>query len=288
MLLKTTIKLVLGAIWVCLFNFIPIVIIQGIQSNTNKEFQYLLNFLYGDSIDNFPISLLLLIIGFILFLFADYYYEKNNPNESIKKIVKTYLGSSFAITFLLGFLMQIGLGITFIPKIIWVFIIKIPFERGWYILFNDKFSYFQNPTIIFELYNENLSKYEFWIITILSIVYLMSFWAFVSKLSNKVRFSEKVWEEKKETIIIFLLRIYFIYLTPFIFVLIYPILLNGFNLLPTNSFPIKTSYIFWGCIFLVVLVMVIFHVIKHNIKVNRELLKEEIKKEVMEEFNKSQ
>jgi hypothetical protein len=287
MLLKTIIKLLLAAIWVCLFNCIPLVITSNFKSKTNKnDFQYLLNFLYDDSSKEFPISILLLVIGLILFLIADYFYEKYNPDESINGIVKTYLSTSLAATLLLGFLVHLIIGFTYIPKIIWLFFVKIPFERGWDILFNYKISFFQNPTIMFELYNNYSGEYEFWILLILSFFYLTSLVLVFSKSSNNLSWAYKGWEEKKLTIITYVFKLYFIYVTPAIFVWIYPIILNWFNLLPDDSYPISTTYIIGACVFLLVLLLLVFNIFRDNKKVKRELLKEEIKKEVMDEINK--
>lgn len=289
MLLKTILKLLLAFIWIVLLNCIIYLILNNTSSSTSElifwglDLLFIKNLLFSNYFNGIPFSIILSIIGFIIYVVYDYF--KDNEGKSLKETIISDLGD-----ILLG-LVALWLGgsiLCIISMVLHIFILLffIPqYNRGWDIFINFYNTFYEFPEISFIIF------YDFQIIDILnSLLFLIVLFHSFLLFKNKNELSESTNVELPivQKFFLSILKnkffqiLYLFYLSPSVLVWFYPTLLSWFGLTKYKS-PIQLNIL--TSLFLFGLLFVIFKINKKNKKVKRELLKEEIKKEVMDEIN---
>jgi len=320
MLLKTTIKLLLVSIWISIFNLLTFLSLEFFQNENflslGETAKSLTKFLFANYYNQFDISIIISILAFIFFIVIDYFYEKSsdNKNLSLTKFIITYSEVVFGNIFGFSLLIYLSFfGYIVIPCFFWKLLIEVPYFIGWRFLLNPDYSHYL-PYLYYSGGNEFLFRIVLTItfFIILSLCFdnsltkgnltevdeevsdygsltnnsdlplINKLLLFVLNSPKKIRKYVKNQIKSNKISIRFLFVVYLLYLSPSIFVWLYPVLCNWFGNFnyPTRFLQIVNSYIF-----LAGLLVVIIQLFINNKKVKRELLKEEIKKEVMEEIN---
>jgi hypothetical protein len=294
MLLKTIKKLIYFAICTAIFNLLTFWSLKQFENSflVGELAKYLIDFLFTNYYNQFDISIILTILVFIFFIVIDYSYEKSDDNSYTAFVYGNFFG--------ILLMMYLIFGSCLVLWALWYFFIKIPFLRGWWFLLNPDYSYYLSSLDISDLY-------EFYLGLFLSILYfvvlglcfvrfpkgkifefdeidieddypiILKFFSFVLNYPKRIQtYLNNKMNLNKISIRIFLL-IYLLYLSPSIYVWIYPVLCNWFG---TYNYPTKTTHIANTYIFIAGLLIVIVQLIKIYKKEKRELLKEEIKKEI--------
>ena len=250
----------------------------------------------------FHYSIILSILSFISFLIYEYFIDQKrlDKEEILTNSIKFDLIAIGAGNLIWGIvLILIGMGlwianivfliVLLIGQII-IFFLKVPYTIGWEVLFKEEF--FEYPSTYIFVHENYDSIGRFIIILIFSIIYLLFLFASFSKRSRfvKTNLNSNNWEEdatyKFHNSMRLIYFLYLIYLTPTIFVWLYPIILNWLDKQPSDSLAfaqIRFPYKVLSYLFVSGLLFTIYKIIKNNRRVMMIDMREEIKIEIMKD-----
>jgi len=299
MIYKFILKLIVCSIGVALLNLITYGILSinyadNFGSWPNIVSVFFMDLLFRNDFYLFHYSIILSILAFVSYLLYEFFIDQKRLDE--KEIISLSIKNDFyaisAGNLIWGVvLMLIGLGL-WISYTLFLFFLKIPYFRGWDVLFLE--DYFNYPTVYFYIFSghDGMSEFIFGLIT--STIFLLFFLASFSKKSRFTKNDLKTHSWAADTaykyhnklrIIYFL---YLIYLTPTIFVWLYPIILNWLDKLPSDSlaiYRIRFSYKVLSYLFVSGFILTIYKIIKNNRRVMMADMKAEIKNEIVNEKN---
>lgn len=299
MIYKFILKLIFCSIGVALLNLITYGILSinyadNVGSWPNIVSVFFRDLLFRNDFYLFKYSIILSILGFIFYLLYEYLIDQKRLNEQ-ELITISIKNDLFAIgggNLIWGVvLMFIGFGL-WICNILFQIFLHIPYGRGWKVLFVD--GYFNSPTVYFYIFGEHDGMSEFIFGLISSAIFLLFLFASFAKRSRftKNELETDSWVantaykyHNKIRLIYFL---YLIYLTPTIFVWLYPIILNWLDKLPSDSLTvsrIRFSYKVLSYLFVSGFILTIYKIIKNNRRVMMADIKAEIKNEILNEKN---
>ena len=296
---KFILKLFFCSIGVALLNFISYGILSinyadNVGSWPNIVWVFFRDLLFRNEFYLFHYSIILSILGFVSYLLYEYFIDQKSLHEK-ELITKSIINDLYAIgggNFIWGVvLMFIGLGL-WISNCLFLFFLHIPYVRGWHVLLLE--DYFNYPTMYFYIFGglNGMSEFIFGLIS--SVIFLSCFFASFTKRSRFTQNELKTdsWAadtafkyHNKIRLIYFL---YLIYLTPTIFVWLYPIILNWLDKLPYDSlafYRIRFSYKVLSYLFVSGFILTIYAIIKNNRRVMISDMKAEIKNEILNEKN---
>jgi hypothetical protein len=169
------------------------------------------------------------------------------------------------------------------------FVFWLPYIMGWDILLNN--NYFESPdSFILEIQNfKGWNGVGFWI-GICGYFNLILFISFV----RRSKFSQYGADFDKPLNYLFinhnkirpLYLLYLIYITPTIFINLYPVILNFFEEKTGKTLYIPFIFNILSCIFFISFIFTVYKIIKNNRSVKLLDLKEEIKMEILSEEKK--
>jgi hypothetical protein len=299
MIYKFILKLIVCSIGVALLNLITYGILSINYADNVGSWTYIVSVFFRDLLFRndfylFNYSIILSILGFASYLVYEYFIDQKSLHEkelitlSIKNDLYAIVGGNFIWGVVLMFI-GLGLGIS---NVLFLFFLKIPCSRGWNVLFLE--DYFNYPTVYFYIFGGHDGMTEF----ILGLIYSAIFLLFlIASFAKRSRFTKNELEtdswaantaykyHNKIRIIYFL---YLIYLTPTIFVWLYPIILNWLDKLPSDSLTvsrIQFSYKVLSYLFVPGFILTIYNIIKKNRRVMMADMKAEIKNEILKEKN---
>jgi hypothetical protein len=299
MIYKFILKLIVCSIGVALLNLITYGIlsinyVDKVGSWPNIVSIFFRDLLFRNDFYLFHYSIILSILGFVSYLLYEYFIDQKSLHEKefITLSIKNDLYAIGGGNFIWGVvLMFIGLGL-WISMLLFLFFLKIPYSRGWNVLFLE--DYFNYPTVYFYIFGglDGMTEFIFGLIS--SAIFLLFLFASFAKRSRftKNELETDSWAfnslhkyHNKIRIIYFL---YLIYLTPTIFVWLYPVILNWLDKLPSDSlafYRIRFSYKVLSYLFIPGFILTIYKIIKKNRRVMMADMKEEIKNEILNEKN---
>ena len=299
MIYKLILKLIFCSIGVALMNLITYGIlsinyVDNVGSWPNIVSIFFRDLLFRNDFYLFHYSIILSILGFVSYLLYEYFIDQKSLHEKefITLSIKNDLYAIGGGNFIWGVvLMFIGLGL-WISMLLFLFFLKIPYSRGWNVLFLE--DYFNYPTVYFYIFGglDGMTEFIFGLIS--SAIFLLFLFASFAKRSRFTKneletdswaFNSLYKYHNKIRIIYFL---YLIYLTPTIFVWLYPVILNWLDKLPSDSlafYRIRFSYKVLSYLFIPGFILTIYKIIKKNRRVMMADMKEEIKNEILNEKN---
>lgn len=299
MIYKFILKLIFCSIGVALLNLITYGVLSinyahNVGSWPNIVSVFFRDLLFRNDFYLFKYSIILSILGFIFYLLYEYLIDQKRLHEQ-ELITISIKNDLFAIgggNLIWGVvLMFIGFGL-WICNILFQIFLHIPYVRGWKVLFVD--GYFNFPTVYFYIFGEHDGMSEFIFGLISSAIFLLFLFASFAKRSRftKNELETDSWVAntayKYHNKIRFIYFLYLIYLTPTIFVWLYPIILNWLDKLPSDSLTvsrIRFSYKVLSYLFVSGFILTIYKIIKNNRRVMMADMKAEIKNEILNEKN---
>ena len=295
MINKFIVKFIFCSVGVALLNIITYGVLTIYYTDNDLPWVHLVSvffrdFLFRNDFYIFHYSIILSILGFVSYFVYEYL------NSSIFILWKEELISlSIAIgvgNFIWGIvLMFIGLGLM-ISDLLFSLFIYLPYVRGWSILFLE--DYFNYPTVYFYIFGAHDGMNEFIFGLIYSTIFLLFLFVSFAKNSrfNNNELKTESWALDKiykyNNRIRFIYFLYLTYLTPTIFVWLYPIILNWLDRIPRESLVlsrIRLSYKVLSYLFVSGFILTIYKIIKNNRVVMIGDMKTEIKNEILNEKN---
>lgn len=296
MIYKFILKLITCSIGVVLLNLITYFILSINYVDNERLWIDIVSVFFRDLLFRndfylFHYSIILSILGFVTYLLYEYNRKSLHEREitlSIKNDLVAIASGNFywgLVLIIIGFLLMIC-------NIIFLLFLGIPYFRGWQVLFLE--GYFSLPTVYFYIFSEQDGIAEFIFGLISSSIFLLFLFASFAKRSRftKNEYKTDDWVvnlaynyHNKLRLIYFL---YLIYLTPTIFVWLYPIILNWLDKLPNDSltfYRIRFSYKVLSYLVVSGFILTIYKIIKNNRRVMIADMKEEIKNEILNEKN---
>jgi hypothetical protein len=208
--------------------------------------------------------------------------------------VRNSIGLIFGLAYLSMILLFILIGLLFLTK--------VPYDRGWYVLLYSEqgnYIFFNNPILYFLMFKDGGFSGELIIGVIQSL-----FFCFVlcATFCKRPRFEEDTSQSKFLNWFIksdfnlhkkfrFIYYLYLLYLTPSIFIWLYPNVLmwltffDNFSIDSYDFGSIWPSHYLLSVLFVLGFLSVVKYIIHHNKFARREELKEEIKNEIIKEIN---
>jgi hypothetical protein len=195
------------------------------------------------------------------------------------------------ILFILVFIL-IGVGL----------LIKSPYDRGWNVLLYSEqgdYIFFNNPILYFLVFKDGGFIGELIIGAITSLIF---YFVLFASFCKRPRFEEDKFQSKflnwfiKSDINLhkkfrFIYYLYLLYITPSIFVWLYPnvlMWLSWFDNFSVDSYDFESiwpSHFLLSVLFVLGFLSAVKYIIQHNKFARREELKEEIKNEIIKEIN---
>jgi hypothetical protein len=297
MIYKFILKLFFCSIGVALLNLITYGILSinyadNVGSWPNIVSGFFRDLLFRNNFYLFHYSIILSILGFVSYLLYEYFIDQKSLHEKelITLSIKNDLYAIGGGNFIWGVvLMFIGLAL-WISNVLFGLFLHIPYVRGWHVLFLE--DYFNYPTMYFYIFggHDGMSEFIFGLID--SVIFLLFLFASFAKRSRftKNELETDSWAVntayKYHNKIRLIYLLYLIYLTPTIFVWLYPIILNWLDKLPSDPFSrIRFSYKVLSYLFVSGFILTIYKIIKNNRRVMMANMKAEIKNEILNEKN---
>jgi hypothetical protein len=292
MIYKFILKLFVCSIGVALLNLITYGILSIYYADNfgtwvNIVSVFFMDLLFRNDFYLFHYSIVLSILAYVSYLLYEYFIDQKrfHEKETINTSIKYDLYAIGVGNFIWGaVLMLIGFGLM-ISNVLYWYCLKTPFYRGWWVLFNE--DYFNYPTMYFFFFREHDGISEFIFGLISSTIFLLFLFASFAKSSRFTK-NDKITEYKNWNKVRIMCFLYLIYLTPTIFVWLYPIILNWLDKLPSDSlaiYRIRFSYKVLSYLFVSGFILTLYNIIKNNRRVMMADMKAEIKNEILNEKN---
>jgi len=286
MIYRFILKLFICSIGIVIINLITYGILSIYYEEMIGSYVNIVSVFFRDLLFKNKFNLFLSKLGIVSYLIYEFFNDKKEFNEQEAFIV-SIRNDLIAIgkeNFFYGIYVLIGCGFSLFLflQIIFSLFIEFPFYRGWKILFY---------TISIDIPISHLfifdGIYDEMIFFILSLIYFVAFFSlFFVSFAKKSRFAKNDLKYKYQNKIRLICILYLIYLTPTIFVSIYPVMLYWLNKLfnvPSDIIRIHFSYKVLSYLFVSGFLFTVYKTIKNNIKVIKIGMKEEIKIEIMNE-----